>query len=67
MEKETRIIDLSKILKPYSDEWVALSNDEKKVVASAKTLEKAINMAKEKGEKFPIMTKVPKDYCTFVL
>lgn len=68
MEKELKkAIDLSKILKSYSNEWVALSSDEKRVIASAKTVKEALKIAREKGEESPIMTRVPADYCTFVL
>ena len=59
--------DLSKILKPYHNEWVALSNDEKRVVSSGKTLKKALKEAREKGIDNPIMTKVPKEYGNYVL
>jgi len=31
-------IDLSKILRPYEEKWVALTKDYKKVIASGKTL-----------------------------
>ena len=60
-------IDLSKILGPYSDEWVALSFDGKKIVASGKTVKETLKKAKEKGEKSPILTKVPKEYGNYVL
>lgn len=60
-------IDLSKILEPYSDKWVALSCDEKKVIASGNTVKDVLRMAKEKGETKPILTKVPKNYGNYVL
>ena len=66
MEK-LQIKDLSKILEHYSDEWVALSEDEKKVVGSGETIEKALERAKEKGISAPIITKVPKEYGSYVL
>ena len=66
MEK-MKIKDLSKILKPYHNEWVALSDDEKKVVGRGKTLNEAIKRAKQKGIDFPIVTKVPKEYGNYVL
>lgn len=59
--------DLSKILKPYSDEWVALSYDEKKVLSSGKNLSQVITAAKKKGETRPIVTRVPEDYGNYVL
>ena len=62
-----KIKDLSKILKPYHNEWVALSDDEKKVVGSGKTLNEAIKKARRKGIDAPIVTKVPKEYGNYVL
>ena len=68
MENEFKIaIDLSKILKPYSDEWVALSGNETKVIASGKTVKEVLKKAKEKGENSPIITKVPTEYGNYVL
>lgn len=65
--RSLKLKDLSKILRVYHNEWVALSNDEKRVVASGKTLEKALREAKERGVDNPIMTKVPKEYGNYVL
>ena len=62
-----QVKDLSKILEPYSDEWVALSYNEKTVISSGKNLPKVIEEAQKKGEKRPIVTKVPKDYGNYVL
>lgn len=67
MEKELKTIDLSKILEPYSNQWVALSEDEKRVVAAGKTVKEALEKAKEKGEDSPILTKVPTEYGNYVL
>lgn len=65
--KKLKLKDLSKILRPYHNEWVALSSDEKKVIASGKTLKEALKEAREKGMDNPIMTKVPKEYGNYVL
>lgn len=62
-----KLKDLSKILKPYHNVWVALARDEKKVVSSGKTLKEALEKAEEKGIDDPIMTKIPKKYGNFVL
>jgi hypothetical protein len=68
MENEIKTtIDLSKILEPYSNEWVALSKDETRVVASGKTVKETLQKAIEKGERSPILTKVPKEYGNYVL
>lgn len=66
MEKQ-KTKDLSKILRPYSDEWVALSKDETKVVGSGKNLKQALEQAEKNGEEKPIITKVPKEYGSYVL
>lgn len=59
--------NLAKILKKYSDEWVALSHDEKKVISHGKFLPGVIEEAKNKGEQNPIVTRVPKDYNNYIL
>ena len=65
--KTLEVEDLSKILKPYSNEWVALSKERDRVVSNGKNLEKVVKEAKDKGEKHPVVTKVPKDYGNYVL
>ena len=59
-------IDLSKILNPFKGKWVALSNDETKVVASGDSLKEVRQKAIKKRENDPIIFKVPdgfiKDY-----
>lgn len=59
--------NLAKILKKYSDEWVALSHDEKKVTSHGEFLPNVIEEAKNKGEQNPIVTRVPKDYNNYIL
>lgn len=59
--------DLSKILEPYSNEWVALSEDEERVVGHGKTVKEAIEKAKAKGVNSPVVTKVPTEYGNYVL
>ena len=52
--------DFTTILKDAPvGEWIALSSDELRIVATAKTLESAINSARELGEDDPVMMKVP--------
>ena len=64
---KTQVIDFRKILAPYSNCWVALSSDERKVVNTAKTAKKAYEGAQKKGESTPVMMRVPKEYGTYVL
>lgn len=59
--------DLSKLLGNYSDEWVALSEDESRVVSNGKTVEEVLEKALVNGEKNPIITRVPKNYGNYVL
>ncbi len=47
----------SKLLKPYENKWVALSNNKKKVVASGKTLSEVFNKIK-RGKNEYMFTKV---------
>ena len=59
--------NLSKILKPYSNKWVALSEKQDKVVGSGNSVREALELAKKKGEDRPIITRVPKDYGNYIL
>lgn len=51
-------IDLSKILLPYENKWVALSEDNKKVLGAGKTLEEARKQAEKTKKRF-LFLKVP--------
>lgn len=51
-------IDLSKILLPYENKWVALSNDNKKVLGAGNTLEQAKKQAEKTNKKY-LFLKVP--------
>ena len=47
--------------------WVAISNDEKRVVAYAAEMRDAIKAANEAGEQAPIILRVPLSPCAFLL
>jgi hypothetical protein len=52
--------DISRLLKDVpKGAWVALSNDEERVVAHAPELEEALNKARDAGESDPVVTRVP--------
>lgn len=53
-------IDLTEVLRdaPVGD-WIALSQDEQRIIATGKTVEEAIRLAHAKGEPTPIVMKVP--------
>ncbi len=55
--------DFTQILRdaPLGD-WIALSHNEDRIVATAVRIEDAIASAKEKGEEHPVMMKVPTWY-----
>jgi len=52
-------IDLTKILEPYLNKWVALSSDQTKVEGSGDTPAEALAKAKTHGEPDPILMFVP--------
>lgn len=60
-------IDLSKILKQYSNTWLALNPTSMKVVATGKEPKVVLEKARKKGIKSPVLTKAPKDYGTYIL
>ncbi len=63
--KET--IDLSKVLARYANCWVALSADEKHVLASAKHPTQALHKAQAKGEHDPILMWAPKEHSAYIV
>ncbi len=60
-------LDLSRVLAKYANRWVALSQDEKRVIASAKTPKKALTLALAKGETHPILMWAPKEHGAYIL
>ena len=60
-------IHLAKLLEPHKGKWVTLSHDEKKVVGVGLTIDEALEMAKENGEKKPILIKVPDEHSAALL
>ena len=55
----TKALDFTKIVKKYKGRWVALTEDEKKVVSSGKSAKETLEKAKKEGFKNPILFKVP--------
>jgi hypothetical protein len=60
-------IDLGKALAGYSNRWVALSSDEKHVVASAKHPREALKQALAKGVLDPILMWAPKEHSAYIV
>ena len=60
-------VDLSKVLAKYINCWVALSADERHVVASAKHPQQALKKAKAKGERDPILMWAPKEHSAYIV
>lgn len=58
-KKVMRNYDLSKLLKPYENKWVALSYDRREVLGSGKTLEEAEKEALRKAKKFTFIKLPP--------
>jgi hypothetical protein len=54
-----QIIDLTEILAPYTNKWVALSEDQTRVMGSGATLKEALAEARRKGEADPVALFVP--------
>ena len=56
---KSKVIDLTKLLEPYSGQWVALTPDEKEVVGASMDLDEALKQAKAKGVPRPFIIKSP--------
>jgi hypothetical protein len=55
----TKTLDFTKIFKKYKGKWVALTEDEKKVVSSGRSAKETLEKAKERGFENPVLFKVP--------
>lgn len=58
--------DFTKIFLAHPGLWVALRQDEKTVLASSRSAKKAYNEALSKGEKRPVLLKVPSQSTYYV-
>ena len=61
-----KALDFSNIVKKYKNKWVALTPNNKKVIASGKSLNDVLNLAGKKGVKEPTVFKVPSVQNLFV-
>ena len=59
-------INWSSIFKKYRGLWVALAQDEKTVLAAAKTAKEAFSMAQKNGYQKPILAKMPQKLIDYV-
>ncbi|MBI5457254.1 hypothetical protein HY971_00825 [Candidatus Kaiserbacteria bacterium] len=59
-------IDLTEAQKKYAGMWVGLAEDQTTVVGAGETLKEALEDAKKKGCKDPIMMRMPKEDITYV-
>lgn len=59
-------INWTSIYKRYKGLWVALAQDEKTVLATAKTAKEAFSKAKKNGYQKPILTKMPQKLVNYV-
>ena len=58
--------DLSELLRKYRDRWIALSSDEKRVVASGSSMKKVVKKAQKQGEKEAIITRAPAEFKAYI-
>ena len=58
VKKQVPVSDLSGLLKPYNSGWVALSSDERRVIASGKTLSETREQAASRGTADAVFVKV---------
>lgn len=59
--------DLSKSLRGYSSKWVALKPQTTKVIAVGNNLKNVIEKARKSGVDSPVLTRIPKNYGTYIL
>ena len=55
----TKVLDFTKIIKKYKGKWIALTENEKKVITSGKSAKEVLEKAKKEGYETPILFRVP--------
>lgn len=59
-------VDWTQIQKKYAGKWVGLAEDQVTVLGAGETLKEALENAKKKGHKDPIMTRMPEEVIAYV-
>jgi len=59
-------IDWTQITEKYKGKWVALDKDEITVLSSSDTARGALEEARKKGHKEPILTRVPTEIVSYI-
>lgn len=62
-----KIVDLSRCLSRYANCWIALSSDERRVLAKGKDPKDALAKARAKGERDPILMWAPKEHSAYIV
>ena len=62
-----KAIDMTPIIRKYPGYFVALSYDRKRVLGKGHTPEEALEEANRKGNKDPILTKIPNENRSYLL
>lgn len=62
-----KTVDLSKLLARYANCWVALSADERRVLATAKHPQQALKKSHQEGESDPILMWAPKTHDAYIV
>lgn len=52
-------IDWSHVFEKYKGMWVAFADDERTVLAAGETAKEALDKAKETGQPYPILARMP--------
>lgn len=64
---KVKTVDLSKTLRKYSSEWIALEPDTMKVVTTGEVPRSVLKEARKRGVAHPVLTRAPKDYGAYIL
>lgn len=60
-------IDMTPIIRKYPGYFVALSANRKRVLGKGRTAEEALEEARKKGVKVPVLTRIPEENRSYLL
>lgn len=67
VHRRRMVSDMTPIIRKYPGYFVALSDDRRKVLGKGHTLKEALEQARQRGVKNPLLTKIPYENRSYLL
>ena len=62
-----KVLDMTPIIKKHPGYFIALSDDRKKILGKSRDPQEALERARKKGYKNPLLTRIPQENRSYLL